>query len=164
MAKSKESVETAGFQPKEGEEGYVHVLVTQVPGETLTEPKVMAFHPNVYEQSISKTPGFVGEVIHDPKGQVKKAEKEIDKQTESVFQKRLAEELGKQKTDRERMKEELRLEVEKEVRDKIALEQKEEKAKGQAKIEADAKKKAEADAAKEAANKPEDSGQVGEVK
>ena len=72
MAKSKETVETAGFKPNEGEEGYVHVQVTQVPGETLPEPKVMAFHPNVYEQSISKTPGFVGDVIYAPKGFEKK--------------------------------------------------------------------------------------------
>lgn len=52
------------YKVPKGEEGYHHVLITQQGGEALAEPIVKAFEPHQYETSVSKLPGFHGEIIH----------------------------------------------------------------------------------------------------
>jgi hypothetical protein len=54
----------AAYKVPKGEEGYHHVLITHQGGEALAEPVVKAFEPHQYETSVSKFPGFKGEIIH----------------------------------------------------------------------------------------------------
>lgn len=54
----------AAYKVPKGEEGYHHVLITEMGGEALPEPIVKAFEPHQYETGVSKLKGFKGEIIH----------------------------------------------------------------------------------------------------
>jgi hypothetical protein len=52
-----------GFEVPKGEEGYTHVVETQVNGEVLAEPRVRAYEPHLYDTLISKQHGYQAEII-----------------------------------------------------------------------------------------------------
>lgn len=52
------------FKLPKGEEGYTHVLETQVNGETLAEPRVRAYDPHTYASLISKQHGYQADILH----------------------------------------------------------------------------------------------------
>jgi len=52
-----------GFKMPKGEEGYTHVVETQVNGEVLEEPRIRAYEPHLYDNLISKQHGYQAEVI-----------------------------------------------------------------------------------------------------
>ena len=58
-----------GYKAPKGEEGYHHVLETQVNGETLAEPRVRAYDAHQYETLIAKQAGYTGEIIHKGKAE-----------------------------------------------------------------------------------------------
>lgn len=54
----------ADYEKPKGHEAYHSVLITHQGGAELDKPVVKEFDPHQYETSISKLPGFKGEIIH----------------------------------------------------------------------------------------------------
>ena len=53
------------FSVPEGEEKYVHALVTHKNGVPVLNPQVEPFHPTTY-RTLAAIEGFKAEVLHDP--------------------------------------------------------------------------------------------------
>jgi hypothetical protein len=53
------------FSVPEGEEAYVHALVTHKNGVAVPNPQTEPFHPAVY-RTLAAVEGFKAEVLHDP--------------------------------------------------------------------------------------------------
>jgi len=62
------------YSPEKGTEDLVHVSVTKKNGQALEPAKIEHYSPAMWP-SVSKLPGFEGEVVHDPRSADAKAQK-----------------------------------------------------------------------------------------